>query len=107
MTKTEKTIVIIIFLWLSWLTYRTLQEPRWQEMVIDLQQKMQRKDDSLDVFKLNHAKIQAYYRQTWVDTLLESLKATPNLEWKTEFEPDTLKTRTLFKEIKVLEGHLR
>jgi len=96
MTKTEKTIVIIIFLWLSWLTYRTLQEPRWQEMVIDLQQKMQRKDDSLDVFKLNHAAIQAYDRQTWnADTIEVSEDFIDSLQW-IEFhyiryyEPDTL-----------------
>jgi len=48
-------------------------------MVIDLQQKMQRKDDSLDVFKLNHAKIQAYDKRTWDWADMDSL-----------IEPDTL-----------------
>jgi len=48
-------------------------------MVIDLQQKMQRKDDSLDVFKLNHAAIQAYDKRTWDWADMDSL-----------IEPDTL-----------------
>ena len=74
MTKTEKTLLIIIFLWLSWLTYRTLQEPRWQEMVVGLQTALMAKDDSLDVFKQDFAVRQAHDRQTWqaefyVDTL--------------------------------------
>ena len=64
MTKTEKTLLVVIFLWLSWLTYRTLQEPRWQEMVVDLQADLQAKDDSLDVFKLNHVAIQAQNKRT-------------------------------------------
>jgi len=68
-----------------------LQESnRDKERIIILQDKLVAKDDSLDVYKLNHAKIQAYDRQTWADTLLESLKATPNPEWETVFVPDTL-----------------
>jgi len=37
--KANKSFAIIlafVILWLSWLTYRTLQEPRWQEMYIEV-----------------------------------------------------------------------
>ena len=73
MTKTEKTLLIIIFLWLSWLTYRTLQEPRWQEMVVGLQADLMAKDDSLDVFKLDHAAIQAQNERTKAWTEMDSI----------------------------------
>jgi len=52
---------------------------RDKERIIDLQDKLAVKDDSLDVFKLNHAAIQAYDKRTrdWAD--MDSL-----------IEPDTL-----------------
>jgi hypothetical protein len=77
-----------------------LQESnRDKQKIIDLEEMVRRKDDSLDVYKLNHTKIQAYDKQTWrkdscflpVDSTTDSIKSEPfNIYYKKYLQPDTL-----------------
>lgn len=75
-----------------------LQESnRDKERIIVLQDKLAAKGDSLDVFKLNHAAIQAYNRQTWNHFELSEeqqeklLRGEPIIvRYRKYYEPDTL-----------------
>jgi len=104
----EKTIAIIIGLILiflipnicAWITIDNLKDKviAKDEMIFDLQENFQAVDDSLDVFKLNHAVIQAYDRQMWgVDTIEVSEDFVDSLQWfeihfNRYYKPDTLDT---------------
>jgi hypothetical protein len=76
-----------------------LQESnRDKEKIIDLEEMVRRKDDSLDVFKLDLAEQQAYDKQTWKQGKLDTLNIDDwvliehnGLQiWLPIIEPDTL-----------------
>jgi hypothetical protein len=80
MTHTKPLAIILIGIipWLSWLTYRTLQEPRWQEMYIEV-------DTQLDEMR-RRANPPIMEMQT------KSLEEACRIYDSTFVEPDTLDT---------------